>query len=106
MEHETDYVRVPVALYYEMEACFLERLKNPPVPVRRAMIAAHGERKIAVIKVIRNHTQMNLSEAKRVVESLPHKFTEPMLTTRHANRLGEFIRELREQGATVEEVRA
>lgn len=39
------------------------------------ILLAAGESKLAVIKAIREHTQMGLKQAKDIVEHLPHTFT-------------------------------
>ena len=103
---DINYVQVPEALYYQMEAAFLERIKFPSRPITSVTLTAHGEKFIGVIKCVRTHTGLGLGSAKRVVEALPQTFRKEDLHTGYADPMREFVRELRELGATVEEVRA
>lgn len=62
------------------------------------MLAAIGEKKIQVIKVVRELTGLGLKEAKDLVESAPSKVLEGI----EKNAAEDAKKKIEEQGATVE----
>lgn len=62
------------------------------------VLAAHGEKKINVIKVVRAHTGLGLKEAKDLVDGAP-KTVKEQVSKDEAEKIK---KELEEAGATVE----
>ncbi|MBU2491306.1 MAG: 50S ribosomal protein L7/L12 [Bacteroidetes bacterium] len=62
------------------------------------VLAAHGEKKINVIKVVRAHTGLGLKEAKDLVDGAP-KTVKEQVSKDEADKIK---KELEEAGATVE----
>jgi len=62
----------------------------------KVVLTDHGEKKIQIIKIVKQATGLGLKESKDVVESLPH-IIEEKLTEQDAR---ELVENLREEGAS------